>query len=55
MNVRGGCEVRSCSDWQTGEKGKEMPLPPSYLTAQDRMEDSRGTVTERGKLKRIKR
>lgn len=55
MNVRVGCEVQSCSDWQTGEKGKEMPLPPSYLTAQDRMEDSRGTVTERGKLNRIKR
>lgn len=28
MNVRVGCEVPSCCDWQAGEEEKEMPLFP---------------------------
>lgn len=48
MDVHVGCEVRSCCDWQAGEEEKEMPLPPSYLTAQDRITDSGGRGKGKG-------
>lgn len=48
MDVHVGCEVRSCCDWQAGEEEKEMPLPPSYLTAQDRITDSGGRGEGKG-------
>lgn len=42
MDVHVRCEVRSCCDGQAGEEEKETPLPPGYLTAQDRITDSGG-------------
>lgn len=54
MDVHVGCEVRSCCDWQAGEEEKEMPLPPSYLTAQDRITDSGGRGEGKGGERRKK-
>lgn len=51
MDACFGCEVRSCCDWQAGEEEKEMPLPPSYLTAQDGITDSGGHGDGEGKKK----
>ena len=46
MNVRVGCEVPSCCDWQAGEEEKEnATFPLNYLTAQDRIRDSGGVGT----------
>lgn len=51
MDVRAGCEVRSCCDEQAGEEENEMPLPPSCLTVQDRITDSGGHSEGVGKKK----